>query len=326
MKKSTGEKLKLGLFVSIGLVIFIVAVYFIGQRQNLFVKTFTISSNFTNVNGLIPGNNVRYSGINVGTVNHIQMLNDTVINVEMVLEEKMIHHIKKDAIATIGTDGLVGNMIVNIIPGDQGNLAIEEGDVIKSFTKIGTNEMLNTLNTTNENAALLTSKLLNIANEITEGKGTLGMLITDTIMSKNLIETVNYLKLTSMEANKTIKELNGLIKQVDLENSLAGVVLNDTVSAQQLRHTVSNLEQSSQDIQTVLSNLNTTIEQIKDGKGAVNYLSTNEELVEELKDIINNINEGTDKFNQNMEALKHNFLTRSYFRKLERAQKKAEKE
>lgn len=326
MKKSTGEKLKLGLFVSIGLVIFIVAVYFIGQRQNLFVKTFTISSNFTNVNGLIPGNNVRYSGINVGTVNHIQMLNDTVINVEMVLEEKMIHHIKKDAIATIGTDGLVGNMIVNIIPGDQGNLAIEEGDVIQSFTKIGTNEMLNTLNTTNENAALLTSKLLNIANEITEGKGTLGMLITDTIMSKNLIETVNYLKLTSMEANKTIKELNGLIKQVDLENSLAGVVLNDTVSAQQLRHTVANLEQSSQDIQTVLGNLNTTIEQIKDGKGALNYLSTNEELVEELKDIINNINEGTDKFNQNMEALKHNFLTRSYFRKLERAQKKAEKE
>lgn len=326
MKKSTGEKLKLGLFVSIGLVIFIVAVYFIGQRQNLFVKTFTISSNFTNVNGLIPGNNVRYSGINVGTVKQIQMLNDTVINVEMVLEEKMIHHIKKDAIATIGTDGLVGNMIVNIIPGDQGNLAIEEGDVIKSFTKIGTNEMLNTLNTTNENAALLTSKLLNIANEITEGKGTLGMLITDTIMSKNLIETVNYLKLTSMEANKTIKEINGLIKQVDLENSLAGVVLNDTVSAQQLRHTVANLEQSSQDIQTVLGNLNTTIEQIKDGKGAVNYLSTNEELVEELKDIINNINEGTDKFNQNMEALKHNFLTRSYFRKLERAQKKAEKE
>ncbi|TPV35596.1 MCE family protein [Paucihalobacter ruber] len=324
MKKSTGEKLKLGLFVSIGLLIFIVAVYFIGQRQNLFVKTFTISSNFTNVNGLIPGNNVRYSGINVGTVKQIQMLNDTVINVQMVLEEKMINHIKKDAIATIGTDGLVGNMIVNIIPGEQGTSPIEEGDVIKSFTKIGTNEMLNTLNTTNENAALLTSKLLNIANEITDGKGTLGMLITDTIMSKNLIETVNYLKLTSMEANKTIKELNGLIKQVDLENSLAGVVLNDTVSARQLRHTVTNLENSSKDIQTVLSNLNTTIEQIKDGEGALNYLSTNEELVEQLKDIINNINEGTDKFNENMEALKHNFLTRSYFRKLEREEKKKE--
>lgn len=326
MKKTTGEKLKLGAFVTLGLLIFVMAIYFIGQRQNLFSKTFTISSNFTNVNGLIPGNNVRYSGINIGTVKQIQMINDSVIKVQMVLEEKMMNHIKKDAIATISTDGLVGNMIVNIIPGDQGNGRIEEGDVIKSFTKIGTNEMLNTLNTTNENAALLTAKLLNIANEITDGKGTFGMLIKDTIMSKNLLTTVNYLKLTSMEANKTIKELNGLIKKVDLENSLAGVILNDTVSAQQLKHTVANLEQSSQDIQTVLSNLNTTIEQIKDGEGALNYLSTNEELVEQLKDIITNINEGTTKFNENMEALKHNFLTRGYFRKLEREEKKAEKE
>lgn len=326
MKKTNSEKLKLGAFVTFGLLIFVVAVYFIGQSQNLFAKTFSISSNFTNVNGLIPGNNVRYSGINIGTVKRIQMINDTVINVEMSLEEKMMNHIKKDAIATIGSDGLVGNMIVNIIPGDQGNGRIEQGDVIKSFTKIGTNEMLNTLNTTNENAALLTSKLLNITNEITDGKGTLGMLIKDTIMAKNLVETVNYLKLTSIEANTTIKELNHVIKSVDLENSVAGVMFNDTVSANQLKNTIQNLEQSSKDMQLVLGNLNTSINQIKDGNGAINYLSTNEELVEQLRDIITSIDEGTDKFNENMEALKHNFLTRGYFRKLERAQKKAEKE
>lgn len=326
MKKTNSEKLKLGAFVTFGLLIFVVAVYFIGQSQNLFAKTFRISSNFTNVNGLIPGNNVRYSGINIGTVKRIQMINDTVINVEMSLEEKMMNHIKKDAIATIGSDGLVGNMIVNIIPGDQGNGRIEQGDVIKSFTKIGTNEMLNTLNTTNENAALLTSKLLNITNEITDGKGTLGMLIKDTIMAKNLVETVNFLKLTSIEANTTIKELNHVIKSVDLENSVAGVMFNDTVSANQLKNTIQNLEQSSKDMQLVLGNLNTSINQIKDGNGAINYLSTNEELVEQLRDIITSIDEGTDKFNENMEALKHNFLTRGYFRKLERAQKKAEKE
>lgn len=326
MKKTNSEKLKLGAFVTFGLLIFVVAVYFIGQSQNLFAKTFSISSNFTNVNGLIPGNNVRYSGINIGTVKRIQMINDTVINVEMSLEEKMMNHIKKDAIATIGSDGLVGNMIVNIIPGNQGNGRIEQGDVIKSFTKIGTNEMLNTLNTTNENAALLTSKLLNITNEITDGKGTLGMLIKDTIMAKNLVETVNYLKLTSIEANTTIKELNHVIKSVDLENSVAGVMFNDTVSANQLKNTIQNLEQSSKDMQLVLGNLNTSINQIKDGNGAINYLSTNEELVEQLRDIITSIDEGTDKFNENMEALKHNFLTRSYFRKMERAQKKAEKQ
>ena len=119
MKKTTKEKFKLGVFVTFGSLIFIIAIYMIGQRQNLFAKSFALNSNFTNVNGLIPGNNVRYSGINVGTVKRITMVNDSVITVEMVIEEQMIHHIKTDAIATIGSDGLVGNMIVNILPGNQ---------------------------------------------------------------------------------------------------------------------------------------------------------------------------------------------------------------
>jgi phospholipid/cholesterol/gamma-HCH transport system substrate-binding protein len=325
MKKTTSEKLKLGAFVTIGLLIFVVAIYFIGQRQNLFAKTFTISSNFNNVNGLIPGNNVRYSGINVGTVKRIDMINDSVINVEMVIEENMLNHIKKDAIATIGTDGLVGNMIVNIIPGERGVGQIKQGDVINSYTKIGTNEMLNTLNTTNENAALLTSKLLDIANEITDGKGTLGMLITDTLMSHNLKETVNYLRLTSIAANRSITDLNSIIKSIDVNESVAGVLLNDSIEGNKVRHIISNLDQSSQDIKIVLDNLNATLNQLKDGNGAFNYLSTDEELVNQLQDIMTNIKEGTSKFNENMEALKHNFLTRGYFRKLEREQRKAEK-
>ena len=140
MRKTTSEKLKLGILVSIGLLVFIAAIYFIGQRQNIFAKTFSVSTNFNNVNGLIKGNNVRYSGINVGTVKTISMINDSTINVTMVIEEKMIHHIKKDAIATIGTDGLVGNMIVNIIPGNGKEGGILPGDIIKSYTKIGTDD------------------------------------------------------------------------------------------------------------------------------------------------------------------------------------------
>lgn len=325
MKKTTSQKLNLGAFVTFGLLIFIMAIYFIGQRQNLFAKTFTISSNFTNVNGLIPGNNVRYSGINVGTVKRIQMINDSVINVEMVIEEKMINHIKKDAIATIGTDGLVGNMIVNILPGKSGIVKVEDGDIIQSYTKIGTDEMLNTLSATNENAALLISKLLNIANEITDGKGTLGMLITDTTMSKNLKETISYLKFTSLEANKSIKELNGIITSINFDKSVAGVILSDTIEGQKVRHIIANLDKSSEDIKTVLDNLNSTLDQIKGGEGAINYLSTDEELVNKLEAIMSNIEEGTTKFNENMEALKHNFLTRGYFRKLEKEKEKARK-
>ena len=129
MIRTNHEKLKLGVFVIIGSLMFMGAIYLIGARQNMFAKTFSISANFNNVNGLLQGNNVRYSGINVGTVKTISMINDSTINVNMVIVEKMVKHIKKDAIATIGTDGLVGNMIVNIIPGEGNAPVISLGDI-----------------------------------------------------------------------------------------------------------------------------------------------------------------------------------------------------
>lgn len=325
MKKTTSEKLKLGIFVIMGLLIFIVAIYFIGQRQNIFAKTFTISTNFNNVNGLINGNNVRYSGINVGTVKSITMINDSTINVVMLIEEKMIDHVKKDAIATIGTDGLVGNMIVNIIPGDGINGPISSGDVIKSYTKIGTSDMLNTLSVTNENAALLTAKLLKIADAMADSKGTFGMLINDTLVSSNLKQTVKQLRITSIEASKSMKELNSIISSINFNESIAGTLLNDSIEAQKIKNIITNLDNSSKEIKDVITNMNATITNVKEGEGALNYLSNDAEFVTSLQETIKNINEGTDKFNQNMEAFKHNFLTRSYFRKLERDQKKAAK-
>ena len=325
MKKTAKEKLELGVFVIIGLLIFIVSIYFIGQRQNIFAKTFSISTNFNNVNGLINGNNVRYSGINVGTVKAITMINDSTINVVMVIEEKMINHIKKDAIATIGTDGLVGNMIVNIIPGDGINGLISSGDVIKSYTKIGTSDMLNTLSVTNENAALLTAKLLKIADAMADSKGTFGMLINDTIVSTNLKQTVKQLRIMSIEASRSMKELNSIISSINFNESIAGTLLNDSLQSVKMKNIIANLEDSSTEIKGVITNMDEAITNVKEGEGALNYLSNDAEFVKSLKETIENINEGTDKFNQNMEALKHNFLTRSYFRKLEREQKKSKK-
>jgi phospholipid/cholesterol/gamma-HCH transport system substrate-binding protein len=325
MKKTAKEKLELGVFVIIGLLIFIVSIYFIGQRQNIFAKTFSISTNFNNVNGLINGNNVRYSGINVGTVKAITMINDSTINVVMVIEEKMINHIKKDAIATIGTDGLVGNMIVNIIPGDGINGLISSGDVIKSYTKIGTSDMLNTLSVTNENAALLTAKLLKIADAMADSKGTFGMLINDTIVSTNLKQTVKQLRIMSIEASRSMKELNSIISSINFNESIAGTLLNDSLQSVKMKNIIANLEDSSTEIKGVITNMDAAITNVKEGEGALNYLSNDAEFVKSLKETIKNINEGTDKFNQNMEALKHNFLTRSYFRKLEREQKKSKK-
>lgn len=323
MKKTNSQKLRLGSFVLIGTILFIAGVYLIGQRQDMFKKTFTLSSYFQNVNGLQKGNNVRYSGIDIGTVKNIVMINDSTIKVEMSIEEKILSHIKKNAIATIGSDGLVGNMIVNIVPGKGASEIIENEDIIVSYSRIGTDDILNTLNTSSENAAILTSDLLKITNRITTGKGTIGVLINDTVMAQDLKQSIHNLKIASRGASHTIAELNSIVSSVKTEeNTILGMLLNDSISARKLKTVVTNLEISSAEIETLLNNANAVVSDFNSSNGAYNYMVKDTSLVNSLKSTLKNINEGTDKFNQNMEALKHNFLTRGYFRKLERQEKK----
>ncbi|MGB5499378.1 MAG: MlaD family protein [Maribacter sp.] len=325
MAKTTLENLKLGLFVIIGTILLVFAAYLIGNRQNMFGQTFTISAVFKNANGLQNGNNVRFSGINVGTVKAIDMVNDTTIRVYMLIEKKMMDHIKQDAVATIGSDGLVGSMILNIIPGEGSAPFILEGDELKSYSRIATQDMLSTLNTTNENAAILTADLLKVTQAMTRGKGIMGRLLNDTLMAADLKNTITNLKNASHDANYTIQKLNSIVNQINFENSAAGVLLNDSLNGVKMQNMLSNLEQSSFEIGEITKNLNNVIGEIKDGKGAINYLANDTLLVNSLDNTIKNIEESSIRFNENMEALKHNFLTRGYFRKLEKKQIKEAK-
>lgn len=318
MKKAASQKLKLGVFVVVGTLLLVVALYAIGNRQNLFGANIKIMTQFANVNGLETGNNVRYSGINVGIVNKIIMLGDSQIIVEMLVKNDIAKHIKKDAVATIGTDGLVGNMIVNIIPRESKKPPVISGDTIKSYSKIGTDDMLTTLNVTNENAALLTADLLQITTKIVQGNGTIGLLINDSIMAQDLKQTIHQLKNASVGASQAIAEIKNIISAVNQKESVAGVLLKDSISGIKIKTVINNLEQSSINIEQLTKNLNSTVSNIKEGKGALQYLATDSILVKNIDSTMNNIKESTHRFNENMEALKHNFLFRGYFKKLEK--------
>ncbi len=321
MEKTASQKIQLGLFVIIGLLLFILAVYFIGNTKKMFEKTDHLKAVFNNVSGLQLGNNVRYSGINVGTVREIEMINDSTIRVDMIIDRAIFSHIKKDAIATIGSDGLVGNVIINIIPGKGNQPLVESGDIIKSLNRIRTDDILNTLNITNQNAALLTVDLLKITKEITQGKGTVGLLINDSVVAKDLKETMHYLKMSSKGTAESVANLNSLVNDLNQKDNVIGV-LKDPEVANKIKNIVANLDHSGNEINKVITNLNTTIVNVKEGKGAINYLSNDPKLVQKIDSTMTNINEASFRLNENLEALKHNFLFRGYFRKQEKAKKK----
>ncbi len=326
MERTSLEKLRLGIFVILGTALLVIAAYLIGNRQNMFGNTFTIHAVFKNVNGLQKANNVRYSGINVGTVKDIVMENDSTIDVIMLIQENMMEHIKKDAIATIGSDGLVGSMIVNIVPGEGLGEKIKSGDQIISYSRIGAEDMMSTLNVTTENAALLTADLLKVTSALNRGEGTLGRLLNDTLMANNLEKTILNLKLASANASNTLNEVNKLVMAAaNSENSVFGVLMRDSLAGLEIKEIIHNLESASDRMQKLTVNLDSIVTGIAEGDGALNYLSKDTIFVQRLEATMKNIEEGTAKFNENMEAFKHNFLTRGYFKKMAKEEAKAAK-
>lgn len=327
MAKANSQKVKVGIFVVLATIVLVGALYFIGARQNMFSKNIVLYAVFENVSGLQLGNNVRYSGINVGTVTKIEMKEVGKITIEMTVEEKAAYFIKKDAIASISSDGLVGSMVVNIIPGElQQAIAVAPGDFIQSYNNISTDDMLKTLNKTNINTALLTADLFKITEQILEGKGTLGILIKDSVLARDIQQTVVQLKKTADGAGAAMSKINQIIAKVNYDESAAAVVLSDTSAANQIRKVFANLEKSGEDVNAITKNLDDYIKEIKSGKGALNHLTQDESFVNELDSTMIQIKEASEKLNDNMEALQHNFLLRGFFKKKERQEKREAKD
>ena len=328
MKNSNSQNLRLGIFVIVGIIIFITAVYFIGNRQNLFGNNSVIVSVFKDVNGLQRGNNVRFAGVNVGTVQSITIVNDTSIAVNMRIDQRTMDLIRKNSLATISSDGLVGSMIINLLPGEKADVApvpVSSGDTIKSISKIATADMLTTLNTTNENAALLTADLLKITNSINKGEGTLGALIKDKEMAANIKESIKDLRKATGEVSIMVNNLNKITAQVNFKESVAGVLLSDTTAAKQIEGIFSNLEISALEIGVMTSNLQQVSYDLKNGEGTLDYLLNDAGAVDKLDATLQNIEEATKKFDENMKALQHNILFRGYFKRQAKLQAEEEK-
>jgi phospholipid/cholesterol/gamma-HCH transport system substrate-binding protein len=195
MKKETTNKMRLGIFVSSGILILIIGIYFIGKRQQLFSDTFHISGVFKDISGLQIGNNVRFSGINVGIIEDIQQISDTAVQVDMIVDEGSRKFIKKNARALIGSDGLMGNKLILIIPGAPGKQPLENNDVIKTSMPISMDDILASVKVTADNAAVITENLAAITINIREGKGTIGKFFSDTVFAKTMEQAMINIKL-----------------------------------------------------------------------------------------------------------------------------------
>ena len=178
--------MRLGIFVSLSITLFIAGIYFIGQRQQLFSHTFQVSGIFKDISGLQVGNNVRFSGINVGIIEDIKQITDSTVKVDMVIDENSRKFIKKNAKAIIGSDGLMGNKIILIIPGTIGKKQLSNNDIIETAQAVSMDDILIKIKVTADNAANITDDLSVIMQSIRDGKGAIGKLLMDSTLAENI--------------------------------------------------------------------------------------------------------------------------------------------
>lgn len=216
---SSQFKVRLGLFVAGGFLIFAMAIFLIGRQKNLFNPTFNLTTTFYNVSGMQVGNNVRFSGINVGTVDDIKIINDSTVQVNMIIQKSVQPFIKVDCQAAIGSEGIIGDRILVITQGSAGAESAKDGESLSSVEPVETDAIMQTLSITAINAEIITDQLAEIMININQGEGTLGRLIQDTTIAENINKTIINLKSTSkgldqnMEAAKSNFLLRGFFKK-----------------------------------------------------------------------------------------------------------------
>jgi len=314
MSESPGRNMRLGLMVLAGLVLLVSTLYVIGKNENLFGSHFALRARFRNINGLMKGNNIRFAGIQAGTVRDIWVLNDTSIEVVMLIDKGLQPYIHKNALAAIGTEGLIGNKIVNLIPVVERAPQAEDGDLLPVQKAVSTDDMLATLDRTNRNIAEITDGLKVTVAKV-NGSVALWSLLNDRRIAGDVRATLARIRDASAEADQMMVGLRGLTEDVRAGRGSVGRLLVDTGFAVELSTAVEKIRQAGE-------RLGAAGQQAEGLAASAKAVVQDSMLQSRLQASMENIRKGTAAFNEDMEALKHNFLLRGYFRKQEKAEKK----
>lgn len=330
MAAKSFSNFKLGVFVLAGLAFLILSLYLIGKNKNIFGATFMVKAHFRNVQGLTSGNNVRYAGIQVGTVKKITILDNEQIEVELLIDNKMKPYIRKNANATIATDGLMGNKVVNILPVPGNADPVVPGDILITDEVPGLDNMISTFSGTNNDLAVVVAELKRFMLRINSSSA-LWSVLNDSSLSRNLNVSLENIRQATARANTMVGDLDGLLLDVKNGKGSLGAILTDTAIAENLNVALMQIKHVAVEADTLakeLSQLTRSIQyDIDQGKGTVNALLKDSVMTRSIHISLDNIQQSTHRFNEVMEGLKHSFLVRGYFRKLEKKQaKEAEKD
>lgn len=327
MKQTSNKRAVIvGIFIFLGLAILVAGVLTLGGQKNTFQRKITVRAIFDDVGGLQTGNNVWFSGVKIGTVKKLTFRGTSQVEVIMNIDQKDQQYIRKDAKAKISSEGFIGNKLVVIYGGTMGTQQVENGDLLGVEKGLSTDEMLATLQQNNKNLLDITTDFKTISKRLINGEGSVGKLLTDETLVNNLETTVAGLKQASANAQKLTASISAYASKLQSEGSLTNDLVTDTVIFNRLRTAVAQLQQTTKTATEVANNFKEVSAKVNSTSSPAGVLLNDPQAAADLKATLANLNAGTEKLDENMEALQHNFLLRGFFKKKSKAEEKAAKD
>lgn len=333
MRGDNKRGIVVGIFVFLGILILVAGILVLGGQQKRFTSSIKVNAIFDDVGGLKAGNNVWFSGVKIGTVRRVFFYGTSQVEVEMNIEEKSQQYIRRDAKATISSDGLIGNKIVVIIGGTPRVEPVEDGDILKTQAALSSDQIMETLQENNQNLLQVTHDFKEMVSKIKRGKGTVGAVLTDSLLADNFRATVVNLQRASENATKVSGSLSQFAAKMNAKGALANELVTDTVVFRRLRASAFKLDQAADNAigitnqaAAVTRNLEQTTNRLNSSNNAVGVLLQDEEAAKNLKSTLRNLNTGSVLLNEDLEAAQHNILLRGFFRKRDKEKAKANKE
>ncbi len=310
----TIQHIRLGALVLVATVILIAGLYLVGQQRNIFSANAILYAHFHDIDGLMPGNNVRFNGYSLGSVVDISPYNDSLVEVVFSIEEDWLKYISIYAEASLGTDGLLGNKILEIEPGQPFCRAIRNGDTLKVRRQPDMDLAMRTLNETNNNLLAVSADLRSIAGRFSVDNS-LWQLLSDSSLSPHVRSAVVNVEVISARAARITGDLSAMVHDVRSGRGSLGAILTDTSLFSKIHQTVVNIETISDTLAVVSGNFSELSGKAIHGKGNVATFVNDTTLVENVNAAVKEIRRTATTTDETLKLLRQSRLLKRYLKR-----------
>ena len=324
--ESTKRSVIVGIFVLLGIAIFVAGVFVLGGQQKRFTRSIKLIAVFKDVGGLKSGNNVWFSGVKIGTVKRISFFGNAQVEVDMSIEQSSQQYIRQDATASIGSDGLIGNKIVVIAGGTTNHPEVDDGARLKTSEALSSDQIMATLQENNNNLLRVTNDFKELVGNLRRGKGTVGAVLTDSLVAEHFKKAMKNLETASDNTVKITGSVSQFAAKLNTKGSLANELVTDTSvfrrlnrSSIQLERMAGSANKSVDKLNLTTENLHRASEKLNDTNSPLGVLLTDKETAGNLRTTLRNFSQGSALLNEDLKAAQSNFLLRGFFKKQAKA-------